>query len=658
MSIIEENEIRKQRFTTPYQPVLGIGSPLERFEFRFDNDNKIHLPMSMAELPIVASVVKTETLKGFVNLSFKKKSDADKGLIFDKIRKDVFKDRLRYDFEFWAATCAIIQDKEGEIIPFILNYPQRLLLKELEDMRLAEVPIRAILLKARQWGGSTLVQLYMAWMQVFVKMGWNAAVMTTVEDQAKHIRGMYSRMIDMHPQDILGAPITLTPYQKSSKLQKVASRRCLLGIGSYEEPENMRSFTYQMLHMSEVASWRETTLKKPEFFIQATRSSVPYTKDTMVVLESTAKGVGNFFHNEWLAAKTQRSGYKAVFIPWFYINEYQHKVEAPQQFIDSWSEYEQDLWAHGATIEGISWYRTFKNRENYSDWMMQEEYPSNDIEAFQSTGSRIFPFRFVAKLRAMCRPPEMIGELRGKAITGKDSLKAIAFYAEPHGNLWVWMPPDTSIKVSNRYALFVDIGGRTKKADYSVIRVIDRYWLTVGGKPEFVATWRGHIDHDILAWKAAQLATWYNTGLLAIENNSLDKENDGFGTFHTILDTIGDEYSNLFSNTDPDKIREGAPVKYGFHTNVQSKQMIINRLLAAMRDEEYTETDSRACDELDTFEERDRGKMGAQDGCKDDMVITTAGDVWLALEYMPLPKVLTGDEYVSKAKKIISEATI
>ena len=75
--------------------------------------------------------------------------------------------RIEEDFEFWCARCVTIKDKlSGRNVPFILNRPQRRLLGVMEEQRMAGKPVRVILLKARQWGGSTLVQMYLAWMQL------------------------------------------------------------------------------------------------------------------------------------------------------------------------------------------------------------------------------------------------------------------------------------------------------------------------------------------------------------------------------------------------------------------------------------------------------------------------------------------------------------
>jgi len=88
----------------------------------------------------------------------------------------------------------------------------------------------------------------------------------------------------------------------------------------------------------------------------------------------------------------------------------------------------------------------------------------------------------------------------------------------------------------------------------------------------------------MLAWKATQIAEWYGHALLAIESNTLTSESEDTEGDHflTIMDTICDFYDNLFARTDPDKVKQGIPIKYGFHTNKQTKSMIIDRLLAAM----------------------------------------------------------------------------
>lgn len=72
----------------------------------------------------------------------------------------------------------------------------------------------------------------------------------------------------------------------------------------------------------------------------------------------------------------------------------------------------------------------------------------------------------------------------------------------------------------------VDVGGRSESADWSVIAVFDR--LGDDGsplvRPKVVAQWRGHTFHDLLAWKAAAIAKWYDNALLVVESNTLETE--------------------------------------------------------------------------------------------------------------------------------------
>ena len=222
----------------------------------------------------------------------------------------------------------------------------------------------------------------------------------------------------------------------------------------------------------------------------------------------------------------------------------------------------------------------------------------------------------------------------------------ISFDEHFAGLFLLWAKPDKAENIKNRYLVSLDIGGTTSKADWSVIRVFDRYWMMDGGVPEAIGTWKLHIDQDILAWIAAKVAEYFNHALLVVESNSLktekktEKDTEGDG-FLTILDEIKDIYDNIyFRKTEQDKIIDGRPVKYGFHTNTATKPLIINSLKAAMRDDGYIERDMRLIDEADAFEHKPNGKMGAVEGEHDDVVMSTAIGVWVCLNDMPLPRII------------------
>ena len=651
---IHQNTERKSRLFPHYNPLNGEGSLTEREElnFRYNGaDVRLRIPVDMMRLDVIQELNGNDIdhLLTQSGLSINQRNR-------DFMLEEISSIRLNLDFEFFAATACKIQAKEGKaIIPFILNAAQRKLVAELERLRVNGIPMRIVLLKARQWGGSTLVLIYMAWVQIRLLENWHSVVVADVEEQSRNIRSMYSRLLKHYPSEL--GTLSFSPFEGSTKTRIIKERGCIIGVGSVKQPENLRSFDFSMAHLSEIGLWKTTAQRSAEDLAQAVANTVPFSPNTIIVKESTAKGVGNYFHREWQAAERGTSAYSPIFVSWFEIERYMMPVSNPVEFIKSWSDYENWLWEQGATLEGINWYRNYKSSENYDDWRMKSEFPTTSIEAFQSTGQRVFHPLYVSNARKSCEAPAMVGDLFGKSIMGKDSLKDIEFVNNDKGNLKVWIAPDKTVNIRDRYALFADIGGRTKDADYSTIKVIDRYWMMYGDKPVVCAVWHGHLDQDTFAWKAAQLATWYNNGLLAIEVNSMRSKNDNTEGDHsfTVLDEIADVYTNLYARTSPDSVKQGAPTKYGFHTNKSTKPMIIDTLNGALRDDLYEEKDLAACDEMDSFEYKPDGSMGAVEGQKDDRVITTAGCVWLALKYMPTPEEIK--QTTKKSRGIVSEAS-
>jgi hypothetical protein len=317
----------------------------------------------------------------------------------------------------------------------------------------------------------------------------------------------------------------------------------------------------------------------------------------------------------------------------------------------------------GASLEAINWYRK-KSRDLKDKWRMNSEYPSTPEEAFQSTGRRRFRMEDTIKLKKTCIDPEWIGDISGETESGKNALKNIRLVQDKQASvndenkLWIWVMPDNSEKWRDRYVTIVDVGGVSDGADFSDILVLDRYYMSEGGTPEVAAEWHGHIDHDLLAWKSAQVATLYGTALLVIESNTLETEGTEGNNFEYILDEIADTYRNLYSRTPSDQIKKGIPAKWGFHTNSSTKPMVISHQAKVVRDELYVERCLPAVMEHDVFEIKKDGKtLGAVEGMHDDRLITRAIGNWICYN-LPLPKLIKIDEANYTARKIQGLATI
>ena len=169
--------------------------------------------------------------------------------------------------------------------------------------------------------------------------------------------------------------------------------------------------------------------------------------------------------------------------------------------------------------------------------------------------------------------------------------------------------------------------------------------METDGKPCVVAQWYGHIDHDLLAWKAAQIAKLYNDSLLVIESNTLETKDrdrmvDGDQSVF-ILNQIKNVYNNLYARKPSEiDIREGRSVKYGFHTNVQTKPMIISTLVKVVREALYVERDERCLDEYLCYEQKQNGSFGAEIGKHDDLLMTRAIGLHICFFEMERPSVV------------------
>jgi len=330
------------------------------------------------------------------------------------------------------------------------------------------------------------------------------------------------------------------------------------------------------------------------------------------VLESTADGVGGYFHDEWLRAEMGRSDKAPVFVPWQEIAIYSQAVDDAAALWQEMDDYEHELWRDGCTLSQINWYH-HKRREYREHSMMMAEYPTTASEAFVASGSNPFAREHLDELEKGCRmAPVLVGDIQADGAEGLAARTNVRLVRASNGLLRVWELPQQGGPVVTRYLVVVDVGGRSPMSDYSVIAV---WRIAQPSSPAaIVAQWRGHIDHDELAWKAMQLAMHYNHALLVVESNTLTNEAARAGESDYILKSVSCIYANVYQRG------RGKP---GFHTNVKTKREAITALIRATRDGTYVERDREAVNEMRDYEERN-GRYGARKGKHDDILMTRA----------------------------------
>ncbi|MDE5838409.1 MAG: hypothetical protein K2H39_05090, partial [Paramuribaculum sp.] len=110
----------------------------------------------------------------------------------------------------------------------------------------------------------------------------------------------------------------------------------------------------------------------------------------------------------------------------------------------------------------------------------------------------------------------------------------------------------------------------------------------------------------------------YNEALLVIESNTLESELGGASEY--ILDSLAEIYPRLYYRT----ARGSETRRIGFHTNRNTKNLIITSLIGLVREEAYIERSALACDEMATYCQLPSGAYAATEGCHDDILMTRA----------------------------------
>ena len=679
--LVAENKRRYDEIYGTYDPWTGEGC------YDFEHRELLELPDFMIpKMWVPKECMRTLLYRGLKQLGSMKKYIIDAwGKQYEEksyytrqlkmvLTFEIMKVRFREDPEFALYATDKIEDKvSGDMIPFKLNYPQRKLLKIFEDLRTSGRAIRVVILKARQWGGSTLTQLYIKWLQDFRKDGWNAIVLAQQKNTAKKIKAMYRKALENQPGWTIGRPgakLQFSPYENSPDDFQVtdgmrAVRRSTLTVASFENFDSVRGSNFHCAHYSEVAYWKKTPEHDPEGVISSISGGIRNQEDNLEVFESTGKGNSGFFYEKCQLAMDPKNNdaYSFLFIPCFFIEHDMEEVKSERAFA-KWLLENKDkstnpkgyretgkffwrMWEKGACFQAIEWYRNFRNKFTTHSFCATEA-PVDEEDAFRNSGNLVFnPYSVDDLQKKYKREPIYTADIIIDGNKNESSIEKskISIRTDGDGDLKIWAVPNC-LKVENRYLVSVDIGGKSSTSDYTVMTVIDRFGMlpTIKGKPKVVARWRGHVRHDKLAWMAAALAHYYDDALLVIESNTADREknnNTEGDHFGSILNEIADYYDNLYQRTtSPEDVSDDVLAKYGFQTNKLTKGWVIDNLEQFVDDMLWDEPDREMYHELRIYERHDDGSLGniVGNGNHDDVLMSTAIGLWVSANDMEKPK--------------------
>lgn len=318
-------------------------------------------------------------------------------------REKAIRQRLKDDFKHYAPRCLKIRTKAAKIEPLVLNEAQLLIDSRLEEQLARTGKIRAILLKGRQQGGSTYVEGRFYWRVTHGK-GLRAFILT-------HDEGATANLFEMVERYHENCPALVRPTASTSNAKELMFDQLDSGykVGTAGNKGVGRSSTVQLFHGSEVAFWPNA-----KGHAAGVLQAIPDEPGTEAILESTANGLGNYFHQQWQLAEAGLSEFIAIFVPWFIQREYRKPVPPDFQITSEEAEYQA---TYGLDLEQIVWRRAKTVELNNDETLFMQEYPATAAEAFQMAGADPF---IKAKVVMAARKCQLVDEPSGPRHLGVD----------------------------------------------------------------------------------------------------------------------------------------------------------------------------------------------------------------------------------------------
>jgi hypothetical protein len=472
------------------------------------------------------------------------------------------------------------------------GWAQRDFLHEIERQYNSGLPVRIVVLKARQLGISTAMEGVLFWWS-FIHPGTQGLVIAHENDASQYLFEKTKLYWDTWPyHDIY------TAKHSTQRRLSWEENRSSIRVATAKNVQSGRGRTLHAVHASECAFYAE-----PEALMIGLRQTIPNKHGTIMVLESTANGIGNWFHEEWNAAEQGESDYIPLFYPWFQHFEYSMPTSLSTE-IELLPE-EREIIRLGASYENLEWRRwAIRNLCGADIELFHQEYPSTAEEAFITSGTNVFPYTALELVYAAERG------YRGTLVADDLHGTGVRFVPDHQGPLTIYRSPNNRDRRWDRYFIAAD-PSMTISGDPACIQVINR------GSMEQVAVWHGRIDPINFANEMMLLGRYYHDAELCPE-----VEGGGQATVAAIL-TSG--YPNVWQHRWADKAPGKVSISYGWATNWQRKQWCIGKLKSLIADQSITLHDQKTYRQLRNYCVLGNGDMGNADPkVHDDAVMALA----------------------------------
>jgi hypothetical protein len=545
------------------------------------------------------------------------------------------------DFPRYAREVLRISTKKGQLVPFELNRAQRYVWSLIEEDRAAGKPVRMYILKGRQIGMSTLIQALAYW--VCSMREHHMALVAAHEDKAA------TNLFQKSDIFYKSSPPEIRPQVRRSNREELyfanPDAEGTMGLESRirVQTANNRnlgaSMTLQFLHLSEFAKY-ESVLSEVKVAMATVLQTVARVPGTFVFLETTADGMG-YGYEFWHAD----NNYRKVFVSWVADDEYTNEQGVLEAELDEADDtrWGNELWLRERILDELR--RWYPERADDEDWYAEEslrrlawrremivtqfnddlalfrqEYPITADEAFLTSGYSVFDQRKVRdRIYALKLRDESGREwgLHHPPAAFRFDRDINDFYEARYGTLRVYEMPDKQ----SRYVIGADVAEGIAGGDDQAIQVLklpDLLQVAVFDDPT--------TDANELADVLFHLGRIFNYAPINIEING-----PGLATVNRLSKVL--YYPGyLYQRETWDDVEKKYTKKLGWHTNRASKHILVTDLRQAVNEDAIKFRDILTLEQMTYYVKHKDGKLGAVPGEKDDLVMSLALALQMALD--------------------------
>lgn len=488
-----------------------------------------------------------------------------------------------------------IRNKDSKIVPFVLNEPQMRLYNIIKELHQKGLPIRIIILKARQMGFSTLSESII-FKKTATACNVKSGIITHIDSATKNLFEMSKLMLNKLP-DPLKPELTHSNaneliFNNSDGTGLNSSIKCMTagskGVG--------RSATFNNLHISELAFWQGDKKVAMTGLLQ----TVPSNANSMIIIESTANGY-DYFKEMWDKAVKGENDFYPLFVAWHELKEYRK----PYTGFELTEEEEEIKRIYNLDNDQLTWRRwCIENNCSGDIEQFHQEYPACPQEAFITTGTCAFDKqKIINQINRLQTIKTKKYNFEYKVLEDRITLTDIDLVEDEKGCIEIY----EDVKEGVPYVL----GGDTASEgdDSSGAIVINN----ITG--QIVAKLKINKDEDLYSDQVYCLGLYYNTALIGLEINH--------STYPTKL-LEKREYPKLYVREKEDTINGGLILQHGFRTTAANRNNIIAEFKKIFRETPENITIIELLEEMLVFVRSLKGKYEAMEGYHDDLVMSAA----------------------------------